>query len=102
LGVEAELSGLDTLSFKETDRIEALAMELSNLGLEVNQTTNSIAFRGDIRVKKAYIKTYNDHRMAMSAALLATRLDLEIENPAVVSKSYPVFWDDLKRLTSGS
>lgn len=100
LGVEMELSGLETLKYKETNRIEALQVELNKLGLTIQTTDSTLKMSGVINVDSVQISTYNDHRMAMAASLLGTRIDTVIENPNVVSKSYPRFWDDLKRLTT--
>ena len=100
LGMEVELSGLETLMYKETNRLEALSKELQKLGLEPSFTESVLFVKGNISVKSARIATYNDHRMAMAGSLLATKIDLKIENPAVVSKSYPSFWSDLELLTT--
>jgi 3-phosphoshikimate 1-carboxyvinyltransferase len=102
LGVEAELSGLETLSFKETNRIQAISIELQKAGLKIESSMNSISIKGRISHEELIISTYNDHRMAMSATLLATKINVKIENPDVVSKSYPNFWNDLEKLTSES
>lgn len=102
LGLEVELSGLETLSYKETNRLEALSNELQKLGLEASYTESKLFIKGNISVKSASLASYNDHRMAMAGSLLATKIDLEIENPAVVSKSYPSFWNDIHLLTTES
>jgi 3-phosphoshikimate 1-carboxyvinyltransferase len=107
LGIKAELTGLKTLKIKETDRILALKTELEKFGAIVSITENSIRIN-DKRLKTQdgqptveyrllTIETYNDHRMAMSFAPLALVFGpLSIEDPNVVSKSYPLFWEDLK------
>lgn len=95
LGIEAELTGLQTLKHKETDRIMALQTELEKLGIKVQSDAASIRLKGKITVKEVIISTYDDHRMAMSGALIATQIPIRIENPEVVSKSYPGFWKHL-------
>ena len=100
LGKELKLSGLDNLRLKETDRISALQNELRKLGVSVNVEYDSMFVSGSIAKSEASIKTYNDHRMAMSAALLSTRIAVEIENPDVVCKSFPGFWYELKKVST--
>ncbi len=95
LGVEAELIGLQTLKHKETDRILALHTELKKLGIEVDSNEQTIRLSGKITATELSLSTYNDHRMAMAGALIATKIPVRLENPDVVSKSYPDFWKDL-------
>ena len=99
-GVEMELSGLETLVFKETNRIEALQNELEKLGLNVQSTDSTLIMSGSIKVEKVTFSSYNDHRMAMAAALVGTRIETVIEDRDVVSKSYPAYWKDLEKLTT--
>lgn len=99
LGIKAHLTGLQTLKIKETDRIFALKTELEKLGAIIEATDNSLKMTppSDFSIKNPMISTYNDHRMAMSFAPLAIKFPgLKIENPDVVEKSYPAFWDDLQ------
>jgi len=98
MNIEAELTGLDTLSIKETDRIAALYTELTKLGCHVVISSNSLIITKGIdnRCQKVQIDTYNDHRMAMSFAPLCLILEeLVFDDKQVVSKSYPDFWNDL-------
>lgn len=94
-------TGLQTLKIKETDRIEALKKELRKLGYILRDSDNSILEWNGERCEPEevpVIKTYEDHRMAMAFAPAAIKLkNLLIDNPGVVSKSYPHFWDDLRR-----
>ena len=92
LGKTLHLTGLDNLRLKETDRIFALQNELKKLGVNVFVDGNTMTISGSISVKKATIKTYNDHRMAMGAAVLSTVIPVDIDNPEVVAKSFPNFW----------
>ena len=98
--IAAKLTGLQTLSIKETDRVTALKTELAKFGVEVKTTSNSIEIKpSHISYLASHISTYNDHRMAMSFASLALCLNsVEIENPAVVEKSFPHFWDELNKI----
>ena len=102
LNIPALFNGLHTLRIKETDRIEALKIELSKVGAEVEiLNDNSIKISPstiDSR-KQISISTYEDHRMAMSFAALAMKMDsINIEQADVVKKSYPGFWNDMKSL----
>ncbi|WP_297985511.1 3-phosphoshikimate 1-carboxyvinyltransferase [uncultured Chryseobacterium sp.] len=100
LKIPFEISGLETLKVKETDRLLALKNELLKIGCIAEITENSIKsmkfFEPD---EKITIKTYNDHRMAMSFAPFALLKGLEIENEDVVEKSYPDFWKDFDEVT---
>jgi 3-phosphoshikimate 1-carboxyvinyltransferase len=96
LGKTFKLTGLDNLRIKETDRVAALQTELEKLGISVLVDRNSMSVSGSISVKEASIKTYNDHRMAMSAAVLSASIPVEVETPDVVAKSFPGFWSAFK------
>lgn len=100
LNIKCKLTGLETLKIKETDRIQALENELKKLGVETIGTSNSIEITGfeSVPVIISSIKTYNDHRMAMSFAPLCLIHPISIENPEVVGKSYPNFWKDIHSL----
>ena len=92
--------GLHTLRVKETDRIAALAAELTKIGCTVRTTDDSVTIDPSTRHDRpAEIETYDDHRMAMSFAVLGlVRPGLSIRNPACVAKSYPTFWQDFAKL----
>jgi 3-phosphoshikimate 1-carboxyvinyltransferase len=99
LGVECVLLGLETLQIKETDRLTALKNELEKLGASVVIDSNSIRVIPTGKYNKdAEIRTYDDHRMALSFASLAIMNPITIDSPDVVSKSYPSFWDDLEKI----
>ena len=99
LGIGCELTGLHTLKIKETDRLEALQIELSKLGAIISVTNDSLLIEPSKSINtNQNIATYNDHRMAMAFAPLAIKTEIIIENAAVVSKSYPNFWNDLRNL----
>lgn len=101
LGVPFRFTGLQSLKIKETDRIAALKAELSKLGYLIREENNSILTWNGERCKPEampVIETYEDHRMAMAFAPAASRFPtMEIAEPQVVSKSYPGYWEDLKR-----
>lgn len=101
LGIPFHFTGLASLKIKETDRIEALKTEMRKLGY-VLRDVNDCELEWDGARCEAEdnpsIDTYEDHRMAMSFAPLAITLDcIRINNPEVVSKSYPNYWDDLRK-----
>ena len=99
LGIKCNLTGLHTLKIKETDRLLALKKELSKFNLKVVITDDSISFDNvDFLKSNVVIETYDDHRMAMSFACLATKVKIIIKDPKVVSKSYSSFWSDLERI----
>ena len=99
LGIKCNLTGLHTLKIKETDRLLALKKELSKFNLKVIITDDSISFDNvDFLKPNVLIETYDDHRMAMSFACLATKVKIIIKDPKVVSKSYSSFWSDLERI----
>lgn len=100
---DTTIRGLKTLRVKETDRVAALENELTKLGAEVHVREHegdvSMTISPPARVRSASIKTYDDHRMAMSFALAATkRRGIEIEDPGCVSKTYPHYFADLARV----
>ena len=99
LGIGCKLSGLHTLKIKETDRLRALKIEMEKLGAKVDITSDSLELYPNAKLKKDIaINTFNDHRMAMAFAPLALKAPIIINDSEVVSKSYPAFWDDLKRI----
>ena len=99
LGITCNLTGLHTLKIKETDRLEAMKVELSKLGATISTTNDSLSLlNSDKIIPNISIETYNDHRMAMAFAPLALKTNLYIQNASVVSKSYQNFWKDLESL----
>lgn len=101
LNVPFLFTGLQSLKIKETDRIEALKAEMKKLGYLIFDSQDSIlewnGERCDAETDPV-ISTYEDHRMAMAFAPAAIMLkQVKIAEPKVVSKSYPAFWEDLKK-----
>lgn len=101
-GVEAEFTGIESLKIKETDRVMALQNELGKFGgqlLEVEANTRYHIPKPTLQDEHTPVRihTYDDHRMAMAFAPLALQRETVIEHPNVVVKSYPGFWDDLRK-----
>lgn len=100
LGIKFHFTGLASLKIKETDRIEALKIELRKLGFILqDEHDDTLIWNGDrCEASMAPIDTYEDHRMAMAfAPTCFVHKNLLMNNPQVVSKSYPHFWDDLRQ-----
>ncbi|WP_395971841.1 3-phosphoshikimate 1-carboxyvinyltransferase [Chryseobacterium cucumeris] len=99
LQIPFEISGLGTLRVKETDRLLALYNELKKLGTETEITDLTIKSTSFGEAQDPIsIKTYQDHRMAMSFAPFCLIKELNIEDEDVVEKSYPMFWKDLESI----
>lgn len=99
LGIGCHLTGLHTLKIKETDRLEALQIELEKLGAAISVTNDSLTLEiSSVTHRHVAINTYNDHRMAMAFAPLALITDITINDAEVVSKSFPDFWNDLDQI----
>ena len=100
MGVKFHFSGLSTLKIKETDRIEALKKEMRKLGYVIHDINGCELLWDGERCEphtEGGIDTYEDHRMALAFAPAALCTDgLRINQPQVVSKSYPKFWEDLR------
>lgn len=100
MNVPFSFSGLQSLKIKETDRIAALIAEMKKLGYIVKEVDNGVMEWSGEKTQVAEdlaIDVYEDHRMAMAFAPAAIKIDgIKIKDPHVVSKSYPLFWQDLK------
>lgn len=93
---ETFIKNVSNLRIKETDRLKALAAELAKTGISVREMENGLVIKGGFH-KGAEIDTSDDHRMAMSFALMGLRIPgIKIKNPLCVSKSFPEFWEKLK------
>jgi 3-phosphoshikimate 1-carboxyvinyltransferase len=83
------------IRIKETDRLAAIAAELERLGQLVTITEDSLSLEPR-PLRPAVVKTYADHRMAMSFAVLGmARGHVSVEDPGCVAKTYPGFWEDV-------
>lgn len=102
LNIPFHFTGLQTLKIKETDRIAALIAEMAKLGYMIREANDSELIWDGERIEPQetpIINTYEDHRMAMSFAPAAIHCpNLRIAEPQVVTKSYPGYWDDLKKV----
>ena len=100
-GIAFHFKGVQSLKIKETNRIAALINELAKLGFVLFEPADGeLAWSGE-RCKQEEdirIATYEDHRMAMAFAPAALVMPVSIEEPQVVSKSYPSFWNDIEKL----
>lgn len=98
--IKGFFTGLESLRIKETDRIMALQNELRKIGgslIEEDSEHWTLIPSVSLPSSTSFL-TYKDHRMAMAFAPLSTLMDVEIERPEVVRKSYPNFWNDMKDL----
>lgn len=92
------ITNIGNLRVKETDRINAVETELNKVGIKAESTEDSLTIQGG-QPHGALINTYNDHRMAMSFAVLGLKVPgIKIENPECVSKSFPNFFEKLEEL----
>ncbi|MAZ54789.1 MAG: hypothetical protein CMP55_03190, partial [Flavobacteriales bacterium] len=99
LSKSAKIKGLNNLKLKESHRLKALHMELNKIG------QNNRYSEGNIQLESSVLHTptesfdsHNDHRMAMCLAPFALLFDIKIKNIEVVNKSYPGYWEDLKKM----
>jgi 3-phosphoshikimate 1-carboxyvinyltransferase len=99
LGVAVEMNGLESLRIKETDRIQALQIEVLGMGASLEERTPGIFQMNPTLLmnRELAFRTYEDHRMAMAFAPIALLQPIQIQEPNVVRKSYPRFWDDLEQ-----
>ncbi len=100
MGIRCHLTGLQTLRIKETDRLLAMKTEMQKLGAVVEITDDSLEIIApEISKTNIAIDTYDDHRMAMSFAILQKKYpDLVINQPEVVVKSFPDFWEKFDKI----
>lgn len=103
-GIPFSFKGLETLKIKETNRTEALITELAKLGFDLYEPEEgSLAWEGkrkkiSQKQQPATLSTYGDHRMAMALAPVVLQQVVNIENPKVVTKSFPNFWKELEKI----
>ena len=93
------IRGIASARVKETDRVSATCNELKRLGVQVEEHDDGMTIYPCKTFRPAHIQTYNDHRMAMSFALIGLRCDgITIENPSCVSKTFPNYFEVLETL----
>ncbi len=89
-----EIKNVAHLRIKETDRLKAVATELSKMGGSVRELPDGLVIEGGHQLRPTIINTYDDHRIAMCFAVAGLRVPgLVIQDPACVAKSFPDFWD---------
>ena len=105
LGISASLTGVETLRYKESNRLESISEELKKLGREVTVADGVMTipagepFSKESLSGKAAVDSHGDHRIAMAfGALRVVNPDLQVTEPDVVAKSFPDFWKMLDRL----
>lgn len=99
LGITLKMTGLESLKIKETDRIAAMRNELAKIGANLTEENDRwIMTPSDDLPKSIEVETYEDHRMAMAFAPLCQVMDVVIDDPDVVNKSYPGFWEEIRKL----
>ena len=93
------IKNIENLRYKESDRIQALANELSKLGARIKTGKDFIEINPIKNYKSALIETYNDHRIAMSFAIAQLIIpEIKIKNPQCVKKSFPDFWQEFNKM----
>ena len=98
-GATLTMTGLESLKIKETDRIAAMQNELAKLGAVLTEEGNKWKLSPSKELPSSIeVDTYEDHRMAMAFAPLSQVMDVVIDDPDVVNKSYPGFWEEVKKL----
>jgi len=101
-GIPANIKGSGHLKHKESDRIAVLQTELQKTGVILRRKTNSVELipsEENFAKTNCIFDTHGDHRIAMALAPLALKLSsVIINNPEVVKKSYPLFWEDVVKL----
>ena len=98
--IKLKVSGVESLKIKETDRLLAMKNELKKIGCDFYEEDNYWVLEKRSREidDELAIDTYKDHRMAMAFAPLASKKSIIINDPDVVVKSYPTYWEDLKKV----
>ena len=98
-GQRTILKGVSNIALKESDRMMAITNELRRMGGRVNSTGDELHILSSTLKPTEPVRTYGDHRIAMAFAPLKLRFpDLKIENPEVVDKSFPEFWEEFEKV----
>ncbi len=93
------IKNIENLRYKESDRISALSTELKKIGVMVNQGKDFLEIIPSESYVPAEIETYNDHRLAMSFAIVQLKIPgIKIKNPECVKKSFTNFWSEFNKL----
>ena len=105
LGIKANLTGLESLKVKESNRLECIKKELEKFNVISSINDYSIKIKENQKIVQptSIIKCHNDHRIAMSIAPLCMKVDsIKFDNKEVVNKSYPKFWEDFDRASKNN
>lgn len=100
-GVTTNIINAERLRIKESDRLKAISTELGKLGAIIEEQKDGLTIKGkSVLDGGAVVESWNDHRIAMSLAVAATRCreDITLKDCMAVNKSYPYFWEDYKML----
>ncbi|MCL7985328.1 MAG: 3-phosphoshikimate 1-carboxyvinyltransferase [marine benthic group bacterium] len=103
-GGRTRITGAGELRLKESDRLAALAVNLRNLGVQVEETADGLAIEGTDAPLSGPIRAFGDHRIAMAFSVLDCdpRIEIEVDDPGCARVSYPEFAADLERILSGA
>ena len=95
----AKIKGLNNLKYKESHRLKALHLEFNKIGQLSRYYEDTMELEASIlHAPTDSFNSHNDHRMAMCLAPFALLFDIKIKNVEVVNKSYPSYWNDLKKM----
>jgi 3-phosphoshikimate 1-carboxyvinyltransferase len=97
------IDGVGRLAYKESNRALTLQEEFAKMGIIITLQDDLMLIKGGQHLKGAAVHSRHDHRIAMACAVAALRADgpVSVEDAEAVNKSYPVFWEDLKKIQSG-
>lgn len=92
------IKNIDHLQYKESNRLEGMYTELKKIGVKVKKTSSSLTIWGSNEIKGGVeIETYSDHRFALAFSIIKSKFQqIAIQNPEVVQKSYPNYWNDYR------
>jgi 3-phosphoshikimate 1-carboxyvinyltransferase len=95
-----EFTNLESIRFKETDRVAVLYENLINMGIKVSMTKDTLSFTGSNNLNNLIIDAHNDHRIIMGASLLGIKKGkkITIKNIKNIDSSYPNYFTDLEKL----
>jgi 3-phosphoshikimate 1-carboxyvinyltransferase len=97
---ESRIVNAERLRIKESDRLKAISTELNKMGAAIEETPDGLIIQGVKGFKGAAVDSWNDHRIAMAIAVASTRTEgaVMLEGAGAVNKSYPMFWEDFKKV----
>ena len=97
---ETKIKGVNRLTYKESNRSASLQQEFGKMGVRIEVNDDVMVIHGDKKLSGARTHSHHDHRIAMACAVAALKTDgqTEVEEADAINKSYPDFYDDLKKL----